>query len=36
MFVASIIKISTFNKDVLDREWTLTVVHLGWSAPDHR
>ena len=28
MFVASIVKISTFNKDVLDSEWTLTSCAL--------
>ena len=28
IFVASIVKINTFNKDVLDSEWTLTSCAL--------
>ena len=31
MFVASIVKIKTIDKDVLVSEWIL--VHSGWSAP---
>ena len=38
MFVASIVKISALNKDVLDSEWTLTscALHSGWSSPVNR
>jgi len=32
VFVANVCKITTFDKDVLDSKWTLTIVtHSGWS-----